>query len=484
MPASILVVLLMGLAGWLRITGLPQEAPWSDELASYRHLGEPSLLAYLSAERAGDGPMVPLYFVLQYFWAHAVGDSVVSVRMLSIVFGVLLVPVMYLLGARLFGREAGLLAALLVALNAMHVQYSQEIRMYSLTFLLAACSVYTLLRVRDDGRYWWAMHVAVNSCLIFTHLFAVLLLPAEALFVLLYFRGQRRVLLWFVLQMLLAAPLLAWMQSMPIQHLREVVTWVPGISLESVGTMVSWYTGAGGFQVRDSVPSFLLMIDIPLKAACVLVYVLACVAGGRALARTRHTGWSLLFLWLAVPVACAAFITVVLQPIFAARYLGFVSLPLHLLLAAAVFGIPGASVRRTCVVLVIALFSTQALILLLSRPIRSDWYGVVAQIQRENATLPVLINGTVPADHPLIAMGQLETVVGCREAVLERVDSVLARGENLWVVYDPRFHMDPLVLEQHLDASKVRFRRQDFAGRHGPLVLYLCGGRAVPGDNS
>ena len=67
-------------------------------------------------------------------------------RSISVVAGVLTVPVVWLIGAELGSRRIGLLAAALVATSAVHVAYSQEARAYALLTLGATVAVWGLLR--------------------------------------------------------------------------------------------------------------------------------------------------------------------------------------------------------------------------------------------------------------------------------------------------------------------------------------------------
>jgi mannosyltransferase len=68
------------------------------------------------------------------------------VRLLSALFGVLTIPMVYVVGHQLFNKEAGLVGALILALSPFNVYYSQETRMYSLMVLLALLSLYFFWR--------------------------------------------------------------------------------------------------------------------------------------------------------------------------------------------------------------------------------------------------------------------------------------------------------------------------------------------------
>ncbi len=93
-----------------------------------------------------DPKQVPLYYVLARWWVVVFGPSVAVTRSLSAAAGVLVLPLLFLLGSELFGdRRAGWIAAALTAVSPVHVVYSQEARPYSLWVLMTVFSSWVLL---------------------------------------------------------------------------------------------------------------------------------------------------------------------------------------------------------------------------------------------------------------------------------------------------------------------------------------------------
>ena len=86
-----------------------------------------------------------LYYLFLRGWLHF-GGSEFFVRSLSVVFAVASIPVIYMLGRRLFDSRVGLFAAALLAANAYFVQYSQDARSYSLMVLLCSLSSFYFLK--------------------------------------------------------------------------------------------------------------------------------------------------------------------------------------------------------------------------------------------------------------------------------------------------------------------------------------------------
>ncbi|HLG69266.1 MAG TPA: glycosyltransferase family 39 protein, partial [Chloroflexota bacterium] len=76
----------------------------------------------------------------------ASGEREYAVRFLSLMAGMLVVPLLFALGRRLFNTEAGLLAAVCGAVSPLLVHYSQETRMYAQVTLFGLLSTYLLVR--------------------------------------------------------------------------------------------------------------------------------------------------------------------------------------------------------------------------------------------------------------------------------------------------------------------------------------------------
>src|SRR5262249_48174350 len=114
-----------------------------------------------------------LYYVLLHLWLGIGGDSEFSVRLLSVIFAVAIVPTMYLLARRLFGQRTGLIAGLLVAINPFWLQYAQEARSYSLVILLVPLSTLFFVRaIEKPTASRFAIWVIVNALAVYAHIFA------------------------------------------------------------------------------------------------------------------------------------------------------------------------------------------------------------------------------------------------------------------------------------------------------------------------
>ncbi len=171
------------LAAALRFYLLDGQSLWGDEGTSVS-LSLRDLAAIVQGAALDIHP--PLYYFVLHYWMLAFGSGEIAVRALSALTGIALVWVTYLAGRRLFGRTVALVGALLSAISPLQVQYSQETRMYALAALLAALSVYLLIRIAQasGGRAvlgWLAAWVLAAAGALYSHYFAATVILAENL---------------------------------------------------------------------------------------------------------------------------------------------------------------------------------------------------------------------------------------------------------------------------------------------------------------
>jgi mannosyltransferase len=118
----------------------------------------------------------PLYYLLLHLWMRAAGTSEEAVRALSVLFGLLAVPVAWWAARALFGTRSAWMAAVLAATSPFLTQFSQEARMYALTALLSlvASAAFARAFAFDEDRRPWAIGFAVTlAAMLYTHNWAL-----------------------------------------------------------------------------------------------------------------------------------------------------------------------------------------------------------------------------------------------------------------------------------------------------------------------
>lgn len=148
--APLAVILITAIGGWLRFFLLGSKGMWLDETFSM-WLASHSVADMLHWGVQID-PHPPLYYLLLHYWMEVNGDTPYYVRLLSALFGMGTIPMMYLIGKRISGAVVGVTAAVCLAFSPYHIYFAQEARMYSLLTFNAAVAIYALVRLLSDPR--------------------------------------------------------------------------------------------------------------------------------------------------------------------------------------------------------------------------------------------------------------------------------------------------------------------------------------------
>jgi hypothetical protein len=247
-----------------------------------------------------------LYFLLVHGVLQALGESEVTLRLTSVVAGICSVPVLWLLMQEITGsRGTANIAAALLAVNPLHLWYSQEARPYSLLVLFGCCTLLAVVRATRTGspRHWIAF--AVFGTLTFlTHTTGVLFGAIAWLWALLS-PDRRR-----LLRPLLASSVAAGLACAPF------VLSIAAALLETHGTFHSPPRALTGMEVAYTLFTYVAGFSFgpapreiqnwgaaaalrahPFQTAIVAVVLLGALVVS---VRARRSGMTPLLLWLVV----------------------------------------------------------------------------------------------------------------------------------------------------------------------------------------
>ncbi|HEX68245.1 MAG TPA: hypothetical protein ENG13_04180, partial [bacterium] len=176
--------LILLLSFSLRLYNLDRESLWYDELVSVDSITHNSFLQLPRYILIREGAP-PLYFLLLKLWSF-LKISTLNLRLFSALTGVLGVWGMYLLGKEWKGERVGWLASFLTAISPYHIWYSQEVRMYSLLFLLVVFSSYFFLRYLHQPSFKnLSLYLLTSILALLTHPHAIFILLTQTLYALL-----------------------------------------------------------------------------------------------------------------------------------------------------------------------------------------------------------------------------------------------------------------------------------------------------------
>ena len=152
------------------------------------------------------------YTAFLYSMLWLLGNSPLAVRaieLLQAIMGAAQCLLLYFIGARTFGRRAGMLGAAMLAVYPVHVYIGSQINAVSLYMLLDLAVVALLLRANEGGRARdYAIAGALTGLLILTRAQAQLLLPVLAIWVWLSSRtgGMRKAAVYLLMALLMLSP--------------------------------------------------------------------------------------------------------------------------------------------------------------------------------------------------------------------------------------------------------------------------------------
>jgi 4-amino-4-deoxy-L-arabinose transferase-like glycosyltransferase len=193
--ASILsIILVLGLL--LRLYCLDCHSLWYDEIASIE-TARRGIDAIFTYRFGWLGNQTHLHYLLVWLTTLPLDPaaSPLLVRLPSALAGSLTPLLVYGLGKSLFGSIPAFVAALLSALSPVLLDYSQDVRPYSVLTFLTVLVVYCLLRAEQSGqaRWWAAFTVAALVNLLYSYFAVILVLPALAPYLLALLIRYRRI---------------------------------------------------------------------------------------------------------------------------------------------------------------------------------------------------------------------------------------------------------------------------------------------------
>lgn len=454
--ASVLAVLAIALT--LRIYQLGTESLWIDEGYSIRDAS-----ADLGLYEAR-----PLYFKLLHWWMQF-GTSEAWLRMPSVVFGVLTVLMVYLIGRRLFGHTPGLVAALITAVSPLHVNHSQEIRMYSLLTALVTMSVLLFLRYVETGRLRTLIGVlafSFASFLVFP--LSVFMFAVYSVYLLFHIRRHRKPAVWWLTgQAAMAVAAVPWMPKLleVSKEFGDAWTW----RLAKPGPIdIAWMIRDFNLWRIASSHKTALMVSNAYTFVILGLLLFGALYGlGRAGWQTRFT-----LLWLLVPLAGTAIVSNVSANMWITRYLIYASPALYLLIGLGLTRLAGSRAAYSIALIGVLGLPLARLAVYYQQPEHPEWRQAVRWLQQnadENDSIAIYRSGNKHAFHyyyrgktPVVALGPegltRQSFQGWTDA---RVASLLAEipstSRRVWFVFS-----------WHEEAGGVQI--EDYVRRHYDVV--------------
>lgn len=316
----IIILILILTAGTLsRFINLNAVSLWHDEAFSV-------LLSRMSFQemtyRTGLDVHPPLYYWILKIWSWIFGQSLFAFRAMSVFFSLLSLVFVYLLLRQIKIKNYLFLFILAcLAFAPFQIQYSQEMRMYSLGAFLIIASCYVLIKlIKNFSWLYFGVYTILTTAALYTHYYLIFSIIAHALIVLIW--RKWRILFAYIIAGLAFLP---WLPIF-IRQTKQVANafWIPMPS---------------GTSVPNTLLRLILGSKVNIEQHWILYSGLICLSLFLiiwGLIKTKNKFKWLVFSCFAVPFILSLLLSLK-QAIFLDRYFIFVHVFYYILILMGVF---------------------------------------------------------------------------------------------------------------------------------------------------
>ncbi|MGD2049496.1 MAG: glycosyltransferase family 39 protein [Chloroflexota bacterium] len=302
----------------LRLFYLADKSIWLDEAFS----------VFLSQQTVGDllrlvvrsDAHPPLYYLLLKLWLLP-GDSAGYVRLLSAIFSIAAIPLMYLVVSSLFDDvQAGLIGAGILAFSPLHIWYAQEARMYALLIFFVLASAAFFIRALQNGLAKdWIGYAFTTTLALYTDYAAIWYFLGISVFYLLSWkRFPDRSKAWMLSQASILIAFSPWLRAFFEQT--EQITESFWLSSPTFQTVLGVFLDFNSLNFPWIAISILYMT---------MIFVWAYIVPDNSWQRR------LVSIWLFMPVVISLILSL-RQPIFLTRNLIIASIGYYILIVATI----------------------------------------------------------------------------------------------------------------------------------------------------
>lgn len=171
--AKIIILLIIFLGLILRLicinkpTGL-----WFDEIYC-NYLASQSMPFNFFDKLYSEDFHAPLYFIFLHFWIKMFGSTDIILRLFSCICSLMTIPIFYLLGKKIHSKKLGVICAATIAVNSILIYYSQEVKFYSLLFLISSVALLFLIKYKQNPNKSNSIGLILsNTALLYTYTLA------------------------------------------------------------------------------------------------------------------------------------------------------------------------------------------------------------------------------------------------------------------------------------------------------------------------
>ena len=314
----------------------------------------------------------PLYLLMINFLFSFLPNNEIVARLPSVIFGVLLIFLAYLLTKELFNKTIADVASLLVATSPLLIYYSQEARMYMLNALLVAAIILFFIKyLKNSNKNFLIPYTFLSILLIYTDYLPYLIFLVLNIAVLFYKKLNK----WWVLsQIIIIVSFLPWL---PL-FIKQIFL---GVSSRGVSEIFDLILGKFTYKsLPITLEKFTLgRIPIPEDYTAILIalpVILFLALTLKGFKETKEQNKLVLSLWIIIPLSLGLFLSFFI-PVFQYFRFIFVLPPIYILIALGIFSFK--KVLKFIFLTVVIIINVLATFVYYLDPSlqREDWKGAI-----------------------------------------------------------------------------------------------------------
>lgn len=390
----LILIFLLGFA--IRLYHIDALDIWRDEAFS---INVASLPLHMVLDITINDIHPPLHSFSLHFWMKAFGSSAFSVRMLSLIFGMLTIYFTYLLSTLVFSKPTyRLLTTLFVSINPLLIVYSQEARNYSMLATFTVAAIYFACRMNSKTRLTTYFYFILFSILgLYTHYLFTTILASIMIATLIgiLYPTSHRIKLSLALRksdfkraavsiVCISLCYLPWFVVM-VQHYIKLESgdfWVQFDPFKDLISTYGWFFTSHKYNRSFTVLNWLAYNFIRLFGIWLSI-------GGIILELGNNTKYSPKLSWLVLLMLGTVFLISFKTPLFYIRYLIFVVPILLILMSYGIRDFLTLLGRKPAIVLTVA-FITSNLVFYLTNiaqnTFKAEYRKAIKSIEYEPAT--------------------------------------------------------------------------------------------------
>ncbi|MFT5823528.1 MAG: putative membrane protein [Crocinitomix sp.] len=286
----------------------------------------------------------PLHFVFLHFWIKLFGGSIFALRSLGLLISLISIVCLYKFGRKFWKKEYAILLVSLFIFSRLDHYVAMEVRMYGLFTLFFILVITTFYSFLFENKRTFIQLGIWNAMLLYTHYLGGVVIVMEGLVFLFFFSS--------------------WTKSKLSQGVLAlcvgVVFYIPGISIfmnrvDSFKSNGSWVAPA---EIQDLWSNLVKLLNNEFTLFVTVALVILSIILGKRKKDSDGSKTHLYFgFWFIGGYLLMFLISLIFQPMFIAKYIQFLTIPLFLIIVAFVARYEYTGLKRFIPFLIIIPFT-------------------------------------------------------------------------------------------------------------------------------